>query len=72
MFDANEKKVLKLLVKKEFEGFEKEEDKIIEKSIPDVKLELKYGEFLKNLMKKLEWTAIKKHLTNWEKIKRKR
>jgi len=54
MFDENEKKVLKALVKKELEGFEKEESTIIEKSIPDVELELKYEEFLKGLMKKLE------------------
>ena len=47
----NEKKVLKALVKKELEGFEKEESTIIEKSIPDVKLELKYKEFLKKLLK---------------------
>lgn len=54
MFDTNEKKVLKELVKKELEGFEKEEGTIIEKSIPDVKLELEYSEFLKELIKKLE------------------
>lgn len=54
MFDATEKKVLKELVQKALESFEKEEDTIIEKSIPDVKLELEYGEFLKNILKKLE------------------
>ncbi len=54
MLDTNEKKLLKSLVKKELDGFEKQEDKIIDKSIFDVKLELEYDEFLKNLIKKLE------------------
>ena len=70
MFDTNEKKVLKELVKKELEGFEKEEGTIIEKSIPDVKLELEYSEFLKELIKKLEWPT-NKHSTNWRKRKKK-
>jgi hypothetical protein len=53
MFDTNEKKLLKSLVEKELSGFEKQESKIIDKSISDVKLELEYDEFLKNLIKKL-------------------
>ncbi len=53
MFDAKEKKVLKALVKEELERFENEESTIIEKSIADVGLELRYDEFLKNLLKKL-------------------
>ena len=60
MFDTNEKTLLKELVKRELENFEKEESTIIEKSIPEVKVEAQYDEFLKTLLKKLEWVWLLK------------
>ena len=54
MFDQKEKRILKILVKQELERFEKEENSIMDKSPSELKLEVGYDEFLKNLLKKLQ------------------
>ncbi|MBU0629082.1 MAG: hypothetical protein KKC75_07880 [Nanoarchaeota archaeon] len=54
MFDQKEKDVLRILVKKELERFEKEENSIMDKSPKELKLEVSYDEFLKNIIKKLK------------------
>lgn len=52
-FDKNELLLLKNLVKKELESFEKEEEQF-NPSIPMIELETKYDIFLRELLKKLE------------------
>lgn len=52
-FDKNELLLLKNLVKKELEGFEKQEAEF-KPSIPMLELETRYDEFLKALLTRLE------------------
>ncbi len=52
-FDKNELLLIKTLVKKELENFEKEEAEFVP-SIQLLELETKYDLFLKGLLKKLE------------------
>ena len=54
MFNQKEKDVLNVLVKKELERFEKEENSIMDKSFSELELEVKYDEFLKGILKKLQ------------------
>jgi len=61
MFNQKEKDVLNVLVKKELERFEKEENSIMDKSFSELELEVKYDEFLKGILKKLQWTATTTH-----------
>jgi len=53
MFTDDEKKLLKLLVKKEIEESELKEKRIIDDSPSELKVEEKYDEFLKKILKKL-------------------
>lgn len=54
MFSDKEKELLKILVEKELKDFGKTEDSIIHKSAAHIVGEVKYDEFLKVLLKKLE------------------
>jgi hypothetical protein len=53
MFTEDEKKLLKLLVKKEIKEFELKEMRVIDESPSELTVEEKYDEFLKRLLDKL-------------------
>ena len=52
-FSKQERKLLKLLVKKELYEFEKDDESILREPPKLLAAEAKYGEFLKELLKKL-------------------
>ena len=52
-FTKEEKKLLKLLVKKELEEFEKDDESILREPPGLLAAEAKYDQFLKGLLKKL-------------------
>lgn len=55
MFDKNEKELLALLVKKELDDFKAEKDTVLDSMSPAfLGAEVKYEEFLKNLLNKLK------------------
>ena len=55
MFDKKEKKLLRVLVKKELDNFKAEKDTILNSMSPGfLGAEVKYEEFLKNLLNKLK------------------
>lgn len=53
MFSEDEKKLLKLLIKKEISEFELEGKKIIDDSPSELRVEEEYDSFLKKLLEKL-------------------